>query len=71
MGEAMRVQFADLHKSEGRYQRDHGADKSHKGRGRYAFAAEEEYEDDAEYLDDAEHGDYEYEKAAWQISSRS
>ena len=61
MGEAMRVQFADLHKSEGRYQRDCGAGQNHKGRGLYAFAAEE-YDEADEYLDTAGEGDYEYDE---------
>ncbi len=43
MGEAMRVQFADLHKSEGRF-KEHG--HHGKGRGRYAYLADLDYEDE-------------------------
>ncbi len=43
MGEAMRVQFSDLHKTEARYKETYGKGREPR---RYAYAAEAEYEDE-------------------------
>ena len=46
MGEAMRVQFSDIHKAEGKYQRDSHHGKGGRDQRRYAYAAEQEYDED-------------------------
>ena len=66
MDEAMRVQFSDIHKAEGKYQRDSHHGKGGRDQRGYAYAAEQEYDEDDrrdgtwDETADAEDEDYEY-----------